>query len=175
MHTYLSAGWQVLGFLPDYLDEERLSSGSGFFILSLLTYLSGGAALPVTPYLAATVIILAGIALFVSFRSWPADDGYLTGSLILAIAFFVLVTPHYSWYFLWLLPLLCLVPYWPALVLTTASFVLYFALEDRSPARELLVNSLLYGSFFLAASIHLCLHRWRSLATTQAKSQAGIR
>ena len=81
---YLSAGWQVLGFLPDYLDEERLSSGSGFFFLSLLTYLSGGAALPVTPYLAATVIILAGIALFVSFRSWPADDGYLTGSLILA-------------------------------------------------------------------------------------------
>jgi alpha-1,6-mannosyltransferase len=158
---YLSAGRQVLGFLPDYLSEERLTTGSGFYILNLLSLLSGGLALPAAPYLAVTMLILAGLAVFVSCHRWAADRGYLVGSLVLAIVFFILVTPHYPWYFLWLLPLLCLVPYWPALFLTAASFILYAALADRSPARELLVNTLLYGSFLLAALIHLCVDRWR--------------
>jgi hypothetical protein len=94
----------------------------------------------------------------------------LVGSLLLAIVFFVLATPHYPWYFLWLLPLLCLVPYWPALFLTTASFILYTAVEDRSPARELLVNTLLYGSFLLAALIHLCVHHWYPVVVTRVKA-----
>lgn len=157
---YLSAGRQVLGFLPNYLSEERLTTGSGFYILNLLSFLSGGFALPAAPYLAVTMLILAGLAVFVSCHRWTTDQGYLVGSLVLAIAFFALVTPHYPWYFLWLLPLLCLVPYWPALFLTAASFILYAALADRSPVRELLVNTLLYGSFLLAALIHLCVDRW---------------
>ncbi len=167
---YLSAGRQVLGFLPNYLGEERLTSGSGFYLLSLLSFLSGRSDLPTAPYLAAAALILACVALFVSFRRWPADNGYLVGSLILAILFFVLVTPHYPWYFLWLLPLLCLVSYWPALLLTTASFILYAYLENRTPAREFLVNTLLYGSFLLAALIHLWVHRWRPAVAARAKS-----
>jgi alpha-1,6-mannosyltransferase len=166
---YLSAGRQVFGFLPTYLSEERLTTGAGFYILSLLSFIIGNV-LPTGPYLVAAVLILGGVALFVSFHRWKADHGYLFGSLILATVFFVLVTPHYPWYFLWLLPLLCLVPYWPALFLTIASFILYAALEDRSPAQEFLVNSLLYGSFLLAALIHLCIHRWYPLAVTRVKS-----
>ncbi len=167
---YLSAGRQVLGFLPVYLGEERLASGSGFYILELVAFLFGQSNLPAAPYLAGAGVVLACTAVFVSFRARQHENGYLIGSLILAIVFFVLVTPHYPWYFLWLLPLLCLVSYWPALLLTVASFLLYAVLEDRSPDREFLVNTLLYGSFVLAALIHLCVHRWQPFAATRVKS-----
>jgi hypothetical protein len=70
-----------------------------------------------------------------------------------------LVTPHHGWYFLWLLPILCLVPYWPALLLTALSFILYATLGLAAPARDLAVNSLLYGPFLLAVLVQLCLHR----------------
>jgi hypothetical protein len=72
---------------------------------------------------------------------------------------YVLVTPHHGWYFLWLLPILCLVPYWPALLLTALSFILYATLGLATPGRDLAVNSLLYGPFLLAVLVQLCLHR----------------
>ena len=95
------------------------------------------------------------------FSRQPADNGYLGASLTLAAVFVLVATPHYPWYFLWLLPLLCLVLYWPMLLLTAASFLLYLALANRSPSMELLVNSLLYGLFLVAAVVHLALGRWR--------------
>jgi hypothetical protein len=55
----------------------------------------------------------------------------------------VLVTPHHGWYFLWLLPILCLVPYWPVLLLTALSFILYATLGLPTPSRDLVINSLL--------------------------------
>jgi alpha-1,6-mannosyltransferase len=158
---YLSEGRQVLGFLPSYLSEERFTTGSGFFLLNLLSYLDGGLTLPTALYLAMSATILVVLAFFVSFHRWADDSGFLVGSLILGIVFVILVTPHYPWYFIWLLPLLCLIPYWPAIFLTAASFVLYAGLEERSPGRELLVNTLLYVPFFLAMMIQLCVHHWQ--------------
>jgi alpha-1,6-mannosyltransferase len=159
---YLSVGWTVLGFLPNYVAEERLDSGGGFYLLSLVADLSGLVALPAILYIAAALGLLVVLALILSFRSARSEEGYLNGSLALASVFMLLVTPHYPWYFLWLVPMLCFVPYMPMLFLTSASFVLYFALENRSPAMELLVNSLLYGSFLIAVVTHLCLPRLRA-------------
>jgi alpha-1,6-mannosyltransferase len=158
---YLSVGWKVLGFLPSYWTEERLVSGSGFFLMNLAGWLSGRSDLPSLPYLAAAAVGLGTVALAVLFARRPADNGYLGGSLTLAAVFVLVATPHYPWYFLWLLPLLCLVPYWPMLLLTSASFLLYLALANRSPASELLVNSLLYGLFLAAVVVHLGIRRWR--------------
>jgi alpha-1,6-mannosyltransferase len=159
---YLSVGWKVLGFLPNYIAEERLDSGAGFYLLNLLAKLSGRIDLPAIFYIAVVVAVLILLALILTFRSWRSEESYLIGSLVLASAFMILVTPHYPWYFLWLVPMLCFVPYMPMLFLTSASFVLYFALESRSPAMELMVNSLLYGSFLIAVIIHLCLPRLRA-------------
>ena len=165
---YLSAGSQVLGFLPRYASEERLTTGSGFYLVSLISNLGAGT-LSAIAYVCLAGLILGGLALFVSLRR-NGDDGYLVGSFILAIALLLLATPHYPWYFLWLLPFLCLTPYWPGLLLTAASFVLYVTLEDRSPAREFLVNTLLYGSFGLAAAIHVCVHRWLGAPLRRAET-----
>jgi len=140
-------------------DLERLTTGSGFYLVSLFSRLGAGT-LSAMAYVCLAGLILGGLALFVSLRRGNGEGGYLVGSFILVIVLLLLATPHYPWYFLWLLPFLCLTPYWPGLLLTAASFILYVTLEDRSPAREFLVNTLLYGSFGLAAAIHVCVHRW---------------
>ena len=56
---YLSVGWNVLGFLPNYWTEERLASGSGFYLMNLAGWLSGRSDLPSLPYLAAAAVCLA--------------------------------------------------------------------------------------------------------------------
>jgi hypothetical protein len=171
---YLSVGWKVFGFLPNYWTEERLVSGSGFFAMNLAAFISGRSDLPSLPYLAAGLAILATLALVVLFRRQATGAGYIGASLALAAVFCLVATPHYPWYFLWLLPMLCLVPYWPLLLLTSGSFLLYLTLTDRSPAMELAVNSLLYGTFLVATLVTLCARRWRSpMAGADERGAAG--
>ena len=158
---YVSAGWNVLGFLPGYIAEEHFIAGGGFYWLNLMQSLSGQADPPVLAYALFAAAVLIAAALFVLLHPWRGENGYAVGCLMLALLLYTLVTPHYSWYFLWVLPILCLVPYWPALLLTAASFLLYQPAFIPAPSRSFVVNSLLYGSFLLAALIHLCVHRRR--------------
>jgi hypothetical protein len=156
---FLSTGWRVLGFLPDYVAEERFTGGSGFYFLNLFDYMGGLSDPPAVAYAAIVVVVLGAAALFLQLRPLPGEFGFAAASLVLLLLVLVLVTPHHGWYFLWLLPALCLVPYWPALLLTALSFILYATLGLAAPARDLVVNSLLYGPFLLAVLIHLCVHR----------------
>jgi alpha-1,6-mannosyltransferase len=168
---YLSVGWRVLGFLPNYVAEERFVGGSGFYFLNLFDYLTGRSDPPVLAYAAIAVAILCVGALLVLVRPWPGAYGFAVGSLVMVLLLYTLVTPHHAWYFLWLLPILCLVPYWPALILTASSFILYATLGLSPPSRDLVVNSLLYGPFLLAVLIHLCVHRQgRPMAHSGASS-----
>lgn len=156
---YLSIGWRVLGFLPDYVAEERFTGGSGFFFLNLFDYLAGLSDPPVLAYAAIAIAVMSAAALFVLLRPRPGPFGFAADSVVLLLLLYVLVTPHHGWYFLWLLPFLCLVPYRPAILLTALSFILYATLGLEPPARDLAVNSLLYGPFLLAVVAELCLHR----------------
>jgi len=156
---YLSAGWSVLGFLPGYAAEERFASGSGFYWLSLLSYLTGTGVLPVALYVVFALVLFACATLAVMAHRQPGEYGFVGGMLALTLLLYVLVTPHHSWYFLWALPMLCLVPYWPGILLTTASFFLYAKFGLPNPMRDLLINSLLYGPFLLAAAFRLYARR----------------
>jgi alpha-1,6-mannosyltransferase len=173
---YLSVGWRVLGFLPNYVAEERFVGGSGFYFLNLFDYLTGQSDPPALAYAAIVVAALGAGAMLVLLRPWPGEYGFAAGSLVMMLLLYTLVTPHHSWYFLWLLPSLCLVPYWPALILTASSFILYATLGLSPPSRDLAVNSLLYGSFLLAVLIHLCVHRLgRPMADPGASSWRATR
>lgn len=104
---YIAVGKNVLGFLGGYAGEE-FSGGEGLYIAALLKELGfGDVALPV-------FVALAAIALF--FLSWrtgfrPAPEKPdLRGAFAIAVAFTVFVSPHYPWYFLWLVPFLCFFP-----------------------------------------------------------------
>src|SRR5262249_58660897 len=69
---------------------------------------------------------MAALALFVLMRPRTVR-GDLAGAMLLAVAFTLLVSPHYAWYFAWLVPFLCFYPVVGVIYLTCACGALSFA------------------------------------------------
>ena len=153
---YLSVGVKgVLGFLPGYAQEEGLHSGTQFYLLSLARRAFGDANVPSVGYFIFAMLALGLIALW-SFRKWEQNDGkYVARAFVIATAFVVLLSPHYAWYFGWLVAFTCLLPRLPFFYLTTACFVLYKLWHPEGPSQLLLLNSIIYLPFALLGSIAL--------------------
>jgi alpha-1,6-mannosyltransferase len=145
---YLSVGTGVLGYLGGYGDEQGYLDGSGFFLVDVLDHLD----LPSPEGPAFAIFAAAGlvaVALAVAFRAEPNNAGPAV-FLPLASVFLLLVSPHYAWYFAWVLPLLCRVPYVPLLYVTLASFIFY--LPPIKDSDDFFTAGLwLYGGFALLA------------------------
>jgi hypothetical protein len=120
---YLSVGTGVLGYLGGgYQDEQGYLDGKGFFLVSMLRELgtpapSGGI------FAIFAGVVLAAVALAVAFRTKPRSEPAVF--LPLAAAFLLLISPHYPWYFIFLLPLLARAPYAPLIYVTLAAFIVY--------------------------------------------------
>jgi alpha-1,6-mannosyltransferase len=127
---FLGAGAAVLGFLPGYLDEEGLQSGAGFFLCNLLRSVPGLEPVAAPLYLALGAAALLALAVRSLFA---AQERWLAMALTLAVATMVLLSPHYPWYFVWLVPLICLTPRASALYLTLACPLLYFVPGGPDP------------------------------------------
>jgi alpha-1,6-mannosyltransferase len=121
---YVSVGAGVLGYLGGgYEDEQGYLDGKGFFLVSLLRRLGvpapGGLAFAVF-----AAVALAAVALAIALRAKPRGADPASFLPIAAVAV-LLASPHYAWYFAFLLPLLTRAPYAPLIYLTLASFILY--------------------------------------------------
>jgi hypothetical protein len=79
----------------------------------------------------------------------------------MATTFSILFSPHNPWYFAWVLPILCALPYAPMIYLVTASPLLYLTLMDSSAGMLLRINTLLYLSFAMFVILDLAARRWR--------------
>jgi len=103
--------------------REGCRDGWGFFAVALLRALG-----PPVPsgaiYMLAGLAVLAALAAAVVFNRRRAEIEP-EASVLLATAFILLVSPHYAWYFAWVLPLLTRVIYLPLSYVTLASFALY--------------------------------------------------
>jgi alpha-1,6-mannosyltransferase len=145
---YLSIGARrVIGSLPIYADEEGLQSGERFFLLQLTRKLFGGASVPRSAYIVFALVVLGALAAWCFFRREFVERDYVRRAALLATAFTVLLSPHYSWYFVWLVPFVCFVPaqtFVPLLYLTTASFMLYGTWLGDAPADMLRLNACIY-------------------------------
>jgi len=155
---FIAAGGAVLGFLPGYLEEEGMQSGDGFFLWNVLKGVAplehGGPAL----YLAVAVAALLALA---AHGLFTAKDRYLAAALTLAVATMVLLSPHYPWYFVWIVPLICFTPRPSALYLTLACPLLYFVPGGPDPAGARVVFEwALYGPFAALVAFEL----WRQRA-----------
>jgi alpha-1,6-mannosyltransferase len=123
---YIAIGPKVLGFLGGYISEEGLDRGSAIFFWELI-----GAIVPLPQqafalYLLAAAAVLAVLALFVLMRA-PSAQADLAGAMRLAVASTLLISPHYVWYFAWLVPFLPFYPVVGVIYLTCACASLYFA------------------------------------------------
>jgi len=121
---YLSVGSGVLGYLGGgYQDEQGYLDGSGFFLVLLLRRLG----LPAPGGLAFAIFaaaVLAAVALALAFRARPREADPALFLPLPAVAV-LLVSPHYPWYFAFLLPLLARAPYAPLIYVTLAAFIFY--------------------------------------------------
>ena len=119
---YLRVGRKVFGFLDGYAGEE-LGAGDGLYIAALLKLLGfGSASLPV--FFALAALTLISLALRSGLRNNP-DKPDLSGAFSIAIALTVFFSPHYAWYFLWLVPFLCFFPKPSVFWLTLSATALY--------------------------------------------------
>ena len=169
---FAGAGAHVFGFLPGYAAEEGFAGGAGFYWWNLARSVLPLGGVSTLPYIVITAGLLAALAVHVAFwrvvfrRRGPGAD--MDGAALLAASFTVLLTPHYPWYFCWLLVFACLVAS-PALVwLTAASFVLYLLPVWPHPVwdtRRFLVESALYVPFLILAAGEIWRRRLRGPAS----------
>ena len=139
---YLSVGpLGVLGFLRGYASERGMLSGEQFFLLTLVRQFLN-ANVPAVGYLVFVAAVLGSLSLWLMRNQ--SDSGYLRNCLVIASVFMVLLSPHFSWYFAWLIPFLCFVPSIPVFYLTVASFLLYLTWLGDSHERVLLLKALIF-------------------------------
>jgi alpha-1,6-mannosyltransferase len=157
----IGVGWGVLGFLPLYLGQEGFAGGRGFYLWNLATLLPPLRGAADTAYLAIAAASGAAIAGVVALRREGGAD--IAGAALLAGAFELFVSPHYPWYYVWLIVFACLVPSTALVWLTLASLLLYLVPVWPPFLRTwpwLLVQSTLYVPFLALAAADV--QRWRS-------------
>jgi hypothetical protein len=143
----VGAGWHVLGYLPGYATEEGLATGSGFFILRMLSTWGPLPPWVVHAYLALSALLLLGLAAaFMLGRSLPSEPGPRIRAIgqagaILALATTLILSPHYPWYFGWLSLFACFVPYRSIIFLSASSVMVYLDPYHR----EAIYPWLVYG------------------------------
>lgn len=131
-----AVGPQVLGYLPEYLEEEEYATGSRFLLVAA-TGLPGDAT---------RLVVLAGLACVVlrmSLGLWRDQLTPARAALGVVGAAFLLATPVQPWYALLLVAVAVLDAAWEWLAVAAAAYPLYFAAvldADRQ-----LVGTVSYG------------------------------
>lgn len=129
----------VLGFLPGYTTEEGLQSGDRFYLMNLIP---GFSAYRIFTGLALGA--MAGAAAW-SFLARERDDfSFLRRALALGSLFLAILAPGYDWYYTWLIPFLCFLPYPWLFWLTSAVFILYLNWDWSELSDAYWQNSFIY-------------------------------
>lgn len=117
------AGLGVLGFLGEHLDNEGYGAGWGFHPVWLLRDFKI-ADPPGRLYVAAALLLLALLSIHALFAR-GVDEIRFDRLLLLGGAFVFLTSPHYPWYFGFLVALLVAAPRAWAFAMTLAASLLY--------------------------------------------------
>jgi alpha-1,6-mannosyltransferase len=146
---YLSVGpLGVLGFLGGYASERGMVSGDQFFLLALARQFLNVPA-PISVYLVFVVLVLGGFSLWMMQFQRGDELQYLRNGLVIASLFMVVLAPHFSWYFAFLIPFICFVPSIPVFYLTLASFLLYLTWLGDSPGRVVMLKAFIFVPAFI--------------------------
>jgi alpha-1,6-mannosyltransferase len=156
---------------PTYLSEEGYESGERFFPLLLLETLLR-VRLPAAVYIAAAGAALVALALWLVFGSVPSGRlDVPRRALLLAGAILLLVTPAYPWYFIWLIPLIAVVPVAGLWYLTVAVPVVYLGWNWQGAWRPPLLPFL---AVVYVPTWVLLAGRWWSRRRTGARDRSGL-
>ena len=154
---FLSAGSRVLGFLPGYAGQEGFDAGgTGFYVLELLRCLPGVSELSAHGYEAMAFAVLAGWSAACVFRLDLDRPPYAMAAMS-ATLFMVFVSPHYPWYFSWLIVFVCFARSFALLWLTNACLLLYLITDYvfLPSGQRLAIESMIYGPFAILVLVDL--------------------
>ena len=154
---YLGAGRHVFGFLGGYSDEEGLRDGSGVYLYLLASHLVPGlspVAAKLYPILAAAVLAVLGLVVLLRRAERDASIG---GAFALALTASVLMSPHYAWYFCWLVPFLAFFPS-PAVFWLVAAVPF---LEQIEWPDDYDLASIIYVPFLLLVAVQIAVAVYR--------------
>ena len=162
---YIGVGLRAMGFLSGYVAEENLGSGSGFWLLGIIRRTTP---LPLAAYLGLAVIVMAGLA-FGALSRGPEPRSSLFWATALGTAAMFFASPHYPWYFVWLVALLTAAPWWPAWWLTLAAVLLYC--DHKTGNIPFWVGFTLYGGFVILCAIDIV---WRTVSNKRPGAGRAI-
>jgi hypothetical protein len=146
---YIGVGSRALGFLPGYVAEENFGSGAGFWLLGVARRTI---AIPLAAYLGLAASVMAGLAIGALRRRSEPRSG-LNWAMALGTAALFFASPHYPWYFVWLVALLAVAPWWPAWWLTLAAVLLYWG--QKTGDIPSWVGFTLYGGFVILCAVDI--------------------
>jgi hypothetical protein len=159
---FIGVGWRVFGFLGGYAGEEGFDAGgTGFYLLGVLRQLPPFAALGGRAYAVGAVAILVALGAAIALARDTALSPFAAATL-LATTLMVLVSPHYPWYFAWLIVFACFIRSVALLWLTTVCLLLYLVPVESHIVRDayrFMVESMIYGPFAALVVMDLWYHR----------------
>lgn len=161
---FVSAGSRILGFLPGYASQEGFDAqGAGFYLLDLLHHMPGFATLDAQVYVLAAIAVLAAVSAVFVIRRDRAPSPYGMAATLAAL-FMVFVSPHYPWYFAWLIVFACFARSFALLWLTNVCLLLY-RLTDYvflPSGQQLVTQSVIYVPFAALAVVDIWHYRRRA-------------
>lgn len=164
---YLSVGTGVFGFLTaGYFSEEQLASGDRIWPLAAWRAMFGNLRGDIALYFAAVALVVVAMSLAAAFRKPPSMQASLGDINRLLLAFLLLVSPNYPWYFLAVTPFVALVGGAPVWVASIGALLLQEEAGWDPYVPLLIRKSILYGAFVLA-----CLYSLRR--TRRVRAAAG--
>jgi alpha-1,6-mannosyltransferase len=146
---YIGVGSRALGFLPGYIAEEHFGSGAGFWLLGMIRR---AIATPLAAYLGLAASVMAALSIG-ALRRPPEPRSGLNWAMTLGTAALFFASPHYPWYFVWLVALLTAAPWWPAWWLTLAAVLLYW--DHKTGNIPFWVGFTLYGGFVILCAVDI--------------------
>jgi alpha-1,6-mannosyltransferase len=153
---YLGVGTKVFGFLGGYVAEEGFDKGAGIYLWQL-----AGTVFPLPDdafafYFPLAAVVMAALSLATVFlRRQSKPD--LAAAMVLAVTFMILFSPHYPWYFVWLIPFTCIYPVVAVIYLTCAALYMHIADWPLGVADGLYI----YGGFALLLVAEITIRRHR--------------
>ena len=162
---YIGVGSRALGFLPGYVAEENFGSGSGFWLLGMSRRI---VPMPLAAYFGLAVSVMAALSVG-ALRRPPAPRSDLSWAMALGTAALFFASPHYPWYFVWLVALLTAAPWWPAWWLTLAAVLLYW--DPKTGTIPSWVGFTLYGGFVILCAVDII---WRTISSKRSGARRAI-
>ena len=160
---FISAGSGIFGFLPGYARQEGFDAGgSGFYLLDLLRQVPGLMSLDAMIYALGAISALAALSIVFVFRRDHTSSPYGMAATLAAL-FMFFVSPHYPWYFAWLIVFACFVRSFALLWLTNACLLLYLPTDYvfAASTRQLAIESVIYAPFMALAIVDFWHYRRR--------------